>query len=71
MKKDYLKTYHEKYYKWPVDKLRYDRDPRFCVECNATGQIEQLPCPFCEGKGHLPRETELKDDRVNTVVKID
>jgi len=64
-----LKTHYEKYYKWFVDKVRYDYDQRLCIECNSTGKIEKLPCPFCEGKGHLPKVVESKDDRVNTVVK--
>jgi len=70
-RKQYLQTYHEKYYKWPVDKVRYDYDQRLCVECNATGKIEKLPCPFCEGQKTLPKVIESKDDSVNTIVKID
>jgi len=27
---------------------------RPCIECNATGKIEDKPCPFCQGQGNLP-----------------
>jgi DnaJ-class molecular chaperone len=38
--------------KWKTDKVKYNKRP--CIECNATGEIEKLPCPFCEGKASLP-----------------
>ena len=38
--------------KWKTDKVQYNERP--CIECNASGEIEKQPCPFCEGQGSLP-----------------
>ena len=45
--------------KWDVDKGIYSERP--CIECNASGEIENQPCPFCEGQGSLPIVTEFDE----------
>ena len=49
LRRPFMKTQQDK---WDVDKDVYSERP--CIECNATGEIEKQPCPFCEGQGSLP-----------------
>ncbi len=37
------------------EKEQMNYNVRVCIECHGTGEIEKLPCPFCDGRGELDR----------------